>query len=120
MTLVLGGYVIAAELSDEDNIRLLGGGYYTASYDNGTALHWHDEPEKFADKPLLEKVYGTQGNARYVVARAGTNFYFAFPLQVASREEAQRKQLGPFSRTELTKEMMRLTGDSTLHQIGVF
>ena len=117
---VLGAYVIAAELFDEDNIQLLSGGYYTASLDEGTALHWHDDLARFADEPLLEKVYAVQQNNRYVIIRAGRNFYVAFPLQVTSRQEAQKKRLGPFYKAELNKEMMRLTGDSTLRSIGSF
>ncbi|RZK42940.1 MAG: hypothetical protein EOO57_00580 [Hymenobacter sp.] len=105
---------------DEDNIRLLGSGYYTASYDEGTALHWHKDPEKFTDEPLLDKVYDTCRNDSYVIARAGADFYFAFPLRVSSLSEAQRNRLGPFSKVELNKKMVQLTGDSTLRQVGDF
>ena len=105
---------------DEDNIHLLSGGYYTASYDEGTALHWHEDPEKFADEPLLEKVYDTQQNDSYVIARVGTDFYFAFPLRVSSLAEAQQNRLGPFSKAELNRKMVQLTGDSTLRQVGDF
>ena len=117
---VLGVYVIAAELFDEDNIQLIGGGYYAASFGEGTALHWHDDPAMFADEPLLEKIYAVQWNNKYVIVRVGRNFYFAFPLQVTSRQEARKKRLGPFYKAELNKEMIRLTGDSTLRSIGSF
>ena len=120
VALCLGWYVLANALFDEDNIRPLGGGYYTASSGGGTALHWHEDPEKFADEPLLDRVYNTQRNKSYVVVRAGTDFYFAFPLRVASSMEAQQNRLGPFSRSELNLKMVQLTGDSTLHQVGSF
>jgi len=120
ITLVLSWYIASNELFDEDNICLLGGGYYTASYDEGTALHWHKDPQKFADAPLLDKVYATCRNDNYVVARAGTDFYFAFPLRVSSLAEAQRNRLGPFSKAELTRKMVQLTGDSTLRRIEDF
>ena len=59
---VLGACVIAAELFDEDTIQRLSGDYYTASLGEGTALHWHDDPARFADEPLLEKIYAVQRN----------------------------------------------------------
>jgi hypothetical protein len=107
-------------LFNEDNFQSLGGGYYTASYDEGTALHWHEDPEKFADAPLLDKVYDIQRNGSYVVARAGIDFYFAFPLRASTLVEVQQNRLGPFSKAELNAKMTRLTGDSTLHQVGSF
>jgi hypothetical protein len=118
--LCLGWYVVTNEFFDGDNIRPLGGGYYTSNLDEGTALHWHKDLEKFTDTPLLEKVYDTQRNGSYVVVRAGTDFYFAFPLRVTSLSEAQQKRLGPFSKAELNIKMVQLTGDSTLHQVGSF
>jgi hypothetical protein len=117
---LLGLFVLSMALFDEDNFQSLGGGYYTASYDEGTALHWHENPEKFADAPLLDKLYDTQRNDSYVVARAGTDFYFAFPLRASTLAEVQQNRLGPFSKAELTAKMMQLTGDSTLQQVGSF
>ena len=120
VALCLGWYMVSVILFDEDNIRPLGGGYYTASYDEGTALHWHKDPEKFADVPLLDNVYDTQRNDSYVVARAGIDFYFVFPLRASSLVEVQQNRLGPFSKAELNIKMVQLTGDSTLRQVGSF
>ncbi|TVT39378.1 hypothetical protein FNT36_17130 [Hymenobacter setariae] len=120
VALCLGWYVVSNEFFDGDDIRSLGGGYYTANYDEGTALHWHKDPEKFADEPLLDKVYDTQRNDSYVVARAGINFYFAFPLRASSLAEVQQNRLGPFSRSELDRKMVQLTGDSALRPVGRF
>jgi hypothetical protein len=116
----LGSYVVAVEFFDGDDIRPLGGGYYTANYDEGTALCWHKDPDKFADAPLLDKVYDTQRNDSFIVVRAGTDFYFAFPLRASSVAYVQQKRLGPFSKAELNIKMVQLTGDSTLRHVGSF
>ena len=116
----LGLYVVAAELTDEDDFQLLYGGYYTARYDSGTALHWHKDLDQFGDEPLLDRIYAAHRNDSYVIVRAGTNFYFAFPIKVSSLREVQEKRLGPFREPELKKKMLQLTGDSTFRQVGDF
>jgi hypothetical protein len=120
VALFLGWYIVSNEFFDGDDIRPVGGGYYTANLDEGTALYWHKDPEKFIDAPLLEKIYDTQRNNSYVIVRAGIDFYFAFPLQVSSLSAAQQNRLGPFSKVELNSKMVQLTGDSTLRHVGSF
>lgn len=120
VAMCLGWYVITNEFFDGDDIHQLGGGYYTANYDVGTALHWHKDPDKFADAPILDKVYDTRRNDSYLVARAGTNLYFAFPLRASSLSEVQQNRIGPLSRANMSIKMAQLTGDSTLRQVGIF
>lgn len=111
---VLGLYVVLEQLLDEDHITPVGGHYYTAALDNGTSLNWFKHEGEFNSPPLLEKVYTTARNDSFVVARAGTNIYLAYPVRASSWQQANANRLGPFTKAELTKTMLRLVGDSVL------
>jgi hypothetical protein len=111
------GWYVVSDAILEDNITLLGGNYYTASFDSGTALHWYENPDKPYSEPLLDKVFETRGNGTYLVARAGVDFYYVFPWRVVSGAEANRKRLGPFSKIELKAKLLQLSGDTTLQPL---
>jgi hypothetical protein len=118
--LVFGWYVISDLVFDEDNIKSLGGNYYTSSYDSGTALRWYRNPEEPYGEPLLDQVYDIKRNSRYLVARAGTNFYYIFPLHAASCQDAKKQQLGPFTQAELKMKLLQVSKDTVLHEVGAF
>jgi len=108
-------------IPDEDRITHVAGQYYTAAIDNtGTALHWYQDDSHLETEPLLEAVYDTQLCGNYLVARAGTDFYMLYTIQVKSIQEAQQKRQGPFERKDLMHTLLSLTGDTTLHQTGNF
>ncbi|MET4106242.1 hypothetical protein ABIB60_001590 [Hymenobacter sp. UYP22] len=108
-------------IPDEDKITHVVGQYYTAVMDeNGTALHWYQDEYHYGTEPLLEAVYNLQLCGNYLVARAGTDFYVVYPVQVQSLEEANEKRQGPFERKELMQALLRLTGDTTLRQTDNF
>jgi len=108
-------------IPDEDKITHVAGRYYMAAMDEtGTALHWYEDESHYGTEPLLEAVYDTQLCGGYLVARAGTDFYVVYPVQVQSLEEAKQKRQGPFERKELLHTLMRLTGDTTLRKTGNF
>ncbi|RSK34606.1 hypothetical protein [Hymenobacter metallilatus] len=86
----------------------------------GTALHWYPEDGGYGTEPLLWAVYDTQLCGSQLVVRAGTGLYVVYPVQVQSLEEARLKQQGPFERKELMDTLLRLTGDTALHQVGPF
>ena len=105
---------------DEDNISHLRGGYYTANYDNGVALHFYSDVTKPCGEPLLDKVYATYINGDQVVARAGADYYFVYSPRAASLQDAKRLQKGPLSKAELNAMLLQLTGDTTLIEVGPF
>ncbi|WP_315996507.1 hypothetical protein [Hymenobacter endophyticus] len=108
-------------IPDEDEITHVAGRYYTAAMgETGTALHWYQDEFHYGTEPLLEAVYDTRLCGGYLVARAGTDFYVVYPVQVQSLEEARQKRQGPFERKELMQALLRLTGDTTLRQTGNF
>ncbi len=115
-----GWYVVSDYLFDEDNITHLAGNYYTANLDNGVALHLYEDADKPYGKPLLEQVYATQMGRDYLVARAGADFYFLYPIAAQTTEEAQQKKMGPLLKAEMMKKLLQLNGDTLLRTIGPF
>lgn len=113
-------YIVSDYLFDEDNITHLAGKYYTASLDDGVALHLYENADKPYNDPLLKEVFATQIGGRYLVARAGANLYFAFPVNAVTREEAQKKRMGPFSKSELMNKLLKLNGDTLLRHTHPF
>lgn len=107
-------------LPDEDHITQVAGRYYTGAMDNGIALHWYEDDSSYGSEPLLESVYNTQICGQYLVARAGVDFYFLYPIEVQSLREAEEKRIGPVEQKELMSLLLRLTGDTILHQAGSF
>ncbi|MDF7811218.1 hypothetical protein P1X16_07565 [Hymenobacter sp. YC55] len=117
--LCLSWYVLS-DLFDEDNITHLTGCYYTASYDNGTALHLYQDASRPYGKPLLDRVYAAYRSSRYLVVRAGINLYFLYPLRATSVQKAEESRVGALTKNELMKELLHLTGDTTLAPVGSF
>ena len=115
-----GWYVVSDYLFDEDNITHLTGRYYTANLDNGVALHIYEDADKPYGKPLLDQVYATQIGGRYLVARAGADFYFLCPIGAKTTEEAQQKKMGPLLKGELMNKLLQLNGDTLLRTTGPF
>ncbi|GAB3733960.1 hypothetical protein GCM10027594_15600 [Hymenobacter agri] len=120
LLILCGWYVVLDYLFDEDNITHLAGRYYTANYDNGVALHLYENADKPYGEPLLDQVYATQIGGSYLVARAGTDFYFLYPIAAKTTEEAQQKKMGPLLRAELMNKLLQLNGDTLLRTIGPF
>lgn len=119
--MLLSGCRWALELlPDEDNITRVAGQYYTGAMNNGTALHWYANDNSYGSEPLLEAVYNTQTCGQFLVARAGIDFYFLYPIQVKSLQEANEKRVGPIDKGELKSVLLRVTGDTVLHQVGPF
>ncbi|TGE20169.1 hypothetical protein [Hymenobacter elongatus] len=113
-------YILAVGLLDEDNITHLAGHYYTAGSDNGYALHWYENESTPYGGTLLEPVYDTRMSGKYLVARAGVDFYFLYPLSATSQEDASRQRRGPFLKEELNQKLLQLTADTVLRQVGPF
>ena len=107
-------------LPDEDNITHLAGRYYTAAMGDGTALHWYQDNTQYGNEPLLEIIYNTQTCGEYLVVRVGVDYYFLYPIEVKSLQEANSKRLGTFSKAELPRKLLQLTGDTVLRQVGPF
>ncbi|RAK69722.1 hypothetical protein [Hymenobacter edaphi] len=105
---------------DEDNITQLSGHYYTANYDDGVALHWYADENHPYGPPLLGRVYDTRLGRQFLVARASTDVYFLFPLSAATEAAATAGRLGPWTRAEVSQNLLRATGDTSLRAVGPF
>ena len=115
-----GWYIVSDYLFDKDNITHLAGRYYTGNYGDGVALHLYEDADKPYGEPLLEQVYAIQIGGRYLVARAGVDFYFLYPIAAKTTEEAQQKKMGPLLKAELMNKLLQLNGDTLLRTTGPF
>lgn len=113
-------WLLYSYIYDEDNITHIAGYYYTSSLNNGTALHLYENGFVPVSEPLLEQVYGTQINAKLLIARAGTDMYFLYPLRARSLSEATAQRRGPYSKQELHQTLKQLSGDTVLYEVGPF
>ena len=107
-------------LLDEDDITHLVGKYYTANFGEGVALHLYEDVDKPYGKPLLGQVYATQIGGRYLVAKAGAESYFMYPLVASTIAEAEKNRVGPFSKAELNNKLKQVGGDTLLREITRF
>ena len=105
---------------DEDNITHLVGGYYTANYGEGVALHWYEDADKPYGKPLSDNVFATQLGHNYLVVRASADSYFMFPVAATTKQVAQQGKIGPLQKCELKNKLLQLNGDTLLYETGPF
>lgn len=113
-------YLISDYFFDEDNITHIVGRYYTATYDEGVALHWYEDVDKPYGKPLLDNVFATQLGHNYLIVRVGADVYFMFPIAATTIQMAQQGKIGPLQKSEMNNKLLQLYGDTLLNKTGPF